>query len=217
MTYYLKHARDPLSSFSHMIGAWMFAFGGIILFLKAQLTGGLEGTQTLALLSFTLSTVALYSASAGYHYCNGSPERIAHLRKLDHSMIYILIAGSYTPVVLTWLQPPKGLFFSIFIWSFALIGILLKLVWFHAPRWLSTGLYLVMGWSILFDISAFSRMPVGALVLTALGGLSYTAGGVIYAIKKPNFPEPFGFHEVFHLFVLFGSLMHYIMILCYIA
>ena len=93
----------------------------------------------------------------------------------------------------------------------------MKLFWFHAPRWLSTSLYLLMGWAILADVSIFSRMSSGALWLLVLGGICYTAGGVIYGIKKPNISTKLGFHELFHLFVLGGSLFHYLLVLFYIA
>ena len=124
---------------------------------------------------------------------------------------------SYTPILLTYLEPPKGAAFTAVMWIIAAAGIVMKLCWFHAPRWLTTSLYLLMGWAILADVSIFSHMSIGALWLLVLGGVCYTIGGVIYGLKKPNLSVKIGFHELFHLFVLGGSLFHYLLVLFYIA
>lgn len=216
MVFLIKQAREPLNCLTHFVGALLFGVGTLALLAKA-LAGPATSTQILALLAFGLSMTALYSASALYHYSNGSAEQIRRLRKLDHSMIYVLIAGSYTPLALTWLDPPAGHLFTIFIWSLAIVGILSKLFWLGAPRWLSTLGYLLMGWSILLIPSVFPAMPAAAILLTALGGISYTVGGVIYWTKKPDLSRFIGFHELFHLFVLAGSLCHYCMVFIFIA
>lgn len=132
-------------------------------------------------------------------------------------MIYVLIAGTYTPILLAYLEPPKGAAFTAAMWIIAAAGIAMKLCWFNAPRWLTTLLYLLMGWAILADMSIFSRMSAGAICLLVLGGVFYTVGGVIYGLKKPNLSSKLGFHELFHLFVLGGSLFHYLLVLLYIA
>ena len=217
MPYFMKKAREPIRSYTHFLGAILFGSGAILLFLKALAGGDASGRTLLSLLAFGCSITALYSASAIYHFSNRAPKVIHHLRKLDHSMIYVLIAGTYTPILLTYLDPPKGTAFTAAMWIIAAAGILMKLFWFHAPRWLSTSLYLLMGWAILADVSIFSRMSSGALWLLVLGGICYTAGGVIYGIKKPNISTKLGFHELFHLFVLGGSLFHYLLVLFYIA
>lgn len=216
MPYFMKKAREPISSYTHFLGAVLFGIGAVLLFFKA-FAGGSDSRTLLSLLAFGCSITALYSASAIYHFSNRTPKVIYHLRKLDHSMIYVLIAGTYTPILMAYLEPPKGALFTAAMWIIAALGILMKLCWFHAPRWLTTALYLLMGWAILADVSIFSRMSAGALWLLVLGGVSYTIGGVIYGIKKPNLSAKLGFHELFHLFVLGGSLFHYLLVLFYIA
>ncbi|HAG57705.1 MAG: hemolysin III family protein [Oscillospiraceae bacterium] len=217
MPYFMKKARDPISSYTHFLGAILFGAGAILLFFKAFATGSTDKRTLLSLLAFGCSITALYSASAIYHFCNREPKVIFHLRKLDHSMIYVLIAGTYTPILLAYLEPPKGAAFTAAMWIIAAAGIAMKLCWFNAPRWLTTLLYLLMGWAILADMSIFSRMSAGAICLLVLGGVFYTVGGVIYGLKKPNLSSKLGFHELFHLFVLGGSLFHYLLVLLYIA
>ena len=217
MPYFMKKAREPISSYTHFCGAILFGVGAILLFLKAFAGGETDKRTLFSLLAFGCSITALYSASAIYHFSNRAPKVIYHLRKLDHSMIYILIAGTYTPILLTYLEPPKGAAFTAVMWIIAAAGIVMKLCWFHAPRWLTTSLYLLMGWAILADVSIFSHMSTGALWLLVLGGVCYTIGGVVYGLKKPNLSVKIGFHELFHLFVLGGSLFHYLLVLFYIA
>ena len=171
----------------------------------------------LSVVVFAISLIALYSASSIYHFVNLSEAANFRLRKLDHSMIFVLIAGTYTPILLKYLSGAEGWIFTAAIWSCALVGIVIKLCWFSAPRWLQTVLYIAMGWAILFDISIFQSMSGGAIFLLAAGGLSYTIGGVIYMIKRPNISVAFGFHELFHIFVLLGSLFHFLMIFFYVA
>lgn len=217
MSRYAKLARDPVSSISHLIGAIGFSAGTVMLFFRAMLHGHTSATQVFALALFGFSLVALYSASALYHFSTATASEVFRLRKLDHSMIYILIAGTYTPVLLSYAKVPAGAWLTLAIWLLALAGIFVKLCWFWAPRWLSTGFYLFMGWFILFDPLVFTRMEPGALILLISGGVFYTTGGLIYGLKKPNFSKPFGFHELFHIFVLLGSLFHFLMVFFYIA
>ncbi len=217
MSYFYKNAREPVNSYTHFLGAVVFGFGAVLLFVKAFLGGVKDAATLLSLLVFALSVVSLYAASSAYHFSTRSPDVILHLRKLDHSMIYVLIAGTYTPILFHYLEAPKCYFFAAFMWIVAAAGILITLCWFGAPRWLTTVLYCVMGWTIIAEPSVLKDMSAGALWLLALGGVSYTAGGVIYALKKPNISPKLGFHELFHLFVLAGSLFHYLMVLIYIA
>ena len=138
------------------------------------------------------------------------------LRKLDHSMIYVLIAGSYTPFLICALGAAAWKSLAV-IWGIALAGIVIKLVWMDAPRWLSTAFYLALGWCIVAIPEAIHSMPLPVLVLTALGGVAYSAGAVIYATKKPNFGSVWGFHEIFHLFTMLGSILQVIAVFLFLA
>ena len=217
MSQYLMKAREPISSFSHMIGAVVFAIATILLIAKALFVGSWSLEILVGVIVFGISLVALYSASAIYHYSNGSKHKILVLRKLDHSMIYVLIAGSYTPILLKFMAQREGLIFVSVMWLCAAVGVVIKLFWFNAPRWLQTVLYIAMGWAVLFDISIFKEMSGIALFLLVAGGISYTIGGIIYIVKKPNVSVKFGFHELFHIFILIGSAFHYLLVLFYVA
>ena len=217
MSQYLMKAREPISSFSHMIGAVVFAIATILLIAKSLFLGSWSLEILVGVIVFGISLVALYSASAIYHYSNGSKHKILVLRKLDHSMIYVLIAGSYTPILLKFMAQREGLIFVSVMWLCAAVGVVIKLCWFNAPRWLQTVLYIAMGWAVLFDISIFKEMSGIALFLLVAGGISYTIGGIIYIVKKPNVSVKFGFHELFHIFILIGSAFHYLLVLFYVA
>ena len=159
--------------------------------------------------------VCLYTASTLYHCINTTRAKRIALRKYDHCSIYLLIAGSYTPMLMSFYPKKEALVFSLILWIVAAVGIGVKVFWF-LPRWVSTAIYLLMGWSILFDLGPLTRIPTGAIVLLAAGGVSYTIGGVIYGLKKPDLFRAFGFHELFHCFVLLGSLLHYLVVAIYI-
>lgn len=170
-----------------------------------------------SLVVYGLSTFGMFLASALYHGINGSKETIAKLRKLDHIMIYIVIAGGYTPIAVDVLQEPAGLYVLISIWFFAGIGVLKKLFWMHAPSWLSTLIYLVMGWVSVFIIpSIWANTSPTFVKGIILGGLFYTVGAFVYGLKKPNiWPEWLGFHGLWHLFVLAGAVSHLLVHLFY--
>ena len=163
-----------------------------------------------SLVVYGLSTFGMFLASALYHGINGSKETIAKLRKLDHIMIYVVIAGGYTPVAVDVLQEPAGLYVLISIWLFAGIGVLKKLFWMHAPSWLSTLIYLVMGWVSVFILpSIWANTSPTFVKGIILGGLFYTVGAFVYGLKKPNIlPERVGFHGLWHVFVLAGAASH---------
>ena len=127
-------------------------------------------------------------------------------------MIYVLIAGTYTPIVLYCMEAPKSYYFLLMLWFIVLIGVIMKIIWINAPRLLSTLIYLLLGWSVLFDFQSFLQLPVYIFILIALGGISYSIGAIIYIIKKPNLSTEFGFHELFHIFVMIGTFFHYISI-----
>ncbi len=208
-------ARDPLSCYTHFIGLVLSIIGTAALIIKMGLTG-FSPAQITGLL-FCLSLAGLYGASSLYHSSNKPAEQIKKLRKLDHSMIYVLIAGSYTPVLYSILPEPKNIILIAVIWVLAIGGIIMKLCWIDAPRWLGASLYILMGWFIAVDFSALGALSVEAIILLAAGGIFYTIGGIIYAIKKPNISKLFGFHEIFHIFVIIGSLCHYLMIVIYLV
>lgn len=208
-------AREPFSSYSHFIGA-VAAGAGLLIMLLRGVADGVSLQTGLSVLLFCLSLIALYTASAVYHYSLRGEHVIRVLKKLDHSMIYVLIAGSYTPVVLRYMDAPDAYVFLAVIWGIALFGIGAKLLWIDAPRFLGTILYLLMGWAVVFRFDVVLAMPVPAIALLAAGGLAYTVGGVIYILKKPNLSAVVGFHELFHLFVLAGSLCHYLMVFLYV-
>lgn len=211
-----KKAREPISSLTHLIGAGLSVIGSVILLIKCSVTKISLGT-TLSCLVFCISLISLYTASGVYHYVQGSDKRVKHYRRIDHSMVYVLIAGTYTPVFYAYLPKPKAYYLIAAIWGIAIIGMILKILFITMPRWLGTCLYIAMGWFVVLVPSIFKSMPTGGLVLLFSGGIIYTIGGLIYWTKKPDFLGKFGFHEVFHIFIMVGSLLHYLMILLYIA
>ena len=214
----MKSFREPVSGFTHLFGAIVSLVGLIILIAKKVIVKNDSPLALFAVIVFGLSLIFLYTASTVYHLVNSKEKVILFLRKLDHSMIFVLIAGTYTPICLIALQGfwRWGLF--ILIWLFAIAGIILKLTWFECPRWLSTSFYIIMGWFAIFAISPLSKaLPKSAVLLLVGGGITYTIGGLIYALKWPKFNfKHWGFHEIFHLFVLGGSFLHYMLIIKYL-
>ncbi len=212
----MMKSREPINSLTHMIGAIFFALCTMGMIVRSGIYSNFETVSILSAVVFGLSLILLYSASAIYHGINASDFVLERLRKLDHSMIYVLIAGTYTPVLLRFIPAPKNFIMLGIMWTMAVTGIILKLTWLSTPRWLYTSFYLFMGWFILCDIPALLALPTGALLLLAGGGISYTIGGVIYAMKKPNLGPVFQFHELFHLFILLGSLLHFLLVFFYV-
>ena len=207
-------AREPFSSYSHFVGAVLSGIGLFAMLLMLDDT--VSGQLAVAAVVFCLSLIALYSASSIYHFSGRGEAVLRRLKKLDHSMIYVLIAGSYTPIVLRYMPAPRSYLFLGAIWLIALSGIAIKLLWIDAPRLLGTALYLALGWAIALDFGVVLSMPAPAIFLLAAGGLSYTVGGIVYITKKPNIGAVLGFHELFHLFVIAGSLCHYLMVFWYV-
>ena len=209
-------AREPFSSYSHFVGAVLSGVGLFAMLLRLLLDDAVSGQMAAAAVVFCLSLIALYSASSIYHFSGRGEAVLRRLKKLDHSMIYVLIAGSYTPVVLRFMPAPRSYVFLGAIWLVALTGIAVKLLWIDAPRLIGTALYLALGWAVAFDFGVVLSMPAPAIALLAAGGLAYTAGGIIYIAKRPNLGAVLGFHELFHLFVIAGSLCHYLMVFWYV-
>jgi hemolysin III len=161
---------------------------------------------------YTLTACLLFGVSALYHRGNWTPGVSAMLRRLDHANIFLIIAGTYTPLAILLLPNGTATALLWFVWAGALAGILFRVFWVSAPRWLYTPCYLALGWAAVFYLPAFLRTGgVAVLVCVTVGGLLYSAGGVIYGIKRPN-PSPrwFGFHEVFHSFTLAAFIVHYV-------
>jgi hemolysin III len=186
------------------------AVGSVVLTLALCLLTYRNTPRLVSMLIFGLSMVELYTVSATYHIGTGhwSATVARRLRALDHANIFVLIAGTYTPLCLAllsgWLQP--GIL--VLIWALALAGVGLASLTLRAPRWIAAGLYVAMGWVALLVLPAFlARLPWPAVGLLLLGGVLYSVGALIYALKWPNpFPRVLGFHEVFHLFVIAGSI-----------
>ena len=209
-------AREPFSCYSHFVGAVLSAVGLFALLVRLLVQPDISSQLAGAAVVFCLSLIALYSASSAYHFSGRGEAVVRRLKKLDHSMIYVLIAGSYTPIILKFMPAPRCFVFLGVIWLIALTGIAVKLLWIDAPRLIGTALYLALGWAIAFDFGVVLSMPSPAVELLAAGGLSYTIGGIIYILKKPNLSCLIGFHELFHLFVIAGSVCHYLMVMLYV-
>lgn len=216
MSYWSQHARDPVSCLTHFCAALLSLLGTAALAFQLIAGGGADSRKTISVMVFGCSLVALYGCSSLYHFVKTTPERTLRLRKLDHAMIYVLIAGTYTPILLCYLEGAKALWMTALIWGIGILGVILMLLWFSMPRWLSTLLYLAMGWFLVYDLDALRAMQPGAIALLVTGGIFYTAGGLIYALKKPNIFRRFGFHEVFHVFVMLGSFFHFLTVFLYV-
>jgi hemolysin III len=199
---------------THLAGLVFGIFALTFMCVLAAQRGDAVRIVSCAIYGTTL--IVLYNFSMLYHLIWKWRVK-AVFQIMDHISIYLLIAGTYTPVLLQYMEGLHGWVFTAVMWCCAALGILIKLCWFGAPRWLQTVLYVAMGWAVLFDISVLQAMDGIAVALLAAGGISYTLGAVIYLVKKPNITPRFGFHELFHIFVLLGSLFHFIMIFCYIA
>jgi hemolysin III len=212
-----RFLREPFNSLSHFAGI-LLSVAGLVLLLV--LSNG-EPWRTVSFAIYGSSLILLYTASTLLHSIKAKAATERKLRIFDHAAIFILIAGSYTPIALVTLQkahPAWGWSLLSVAWGIALLGVLFKVFWIHAPRWLSTALYLGMGWmSLVVIVPIAHAFPIGGLVWLALGGAFYSVGAIIYALKKPDFfPKVFGYHELWHLFVLAGSFCHFMMMLKYV-
>jgi hemolysin III len=205
-----RYFREPFNGLSHLIGAILALIGFVYLMFR----GWGDTTRVIAYLIYGISLILLFSASAAYHLIHASDRTMLVLRKFDHTAIYLLIAGSYTPMCLIFFEGFWRFGMLTIIWSMALVGIIVKLFVIKAPRWVTAGLYLLMGWTCVMAIGEMIRtMPAGAFIWLILGGLFYTVGAVIYITRKLDFkPDVFGFHEVWHIFVILGAASHFIMI-----
>jgi hemolysin III len=211
-----KKFRDPVSGLTHFIGFLLSLAALVLLVTYASYQG--TTWHIVAFAIFGISLILLYGASSMYHLLPLSPRGTSILRRIDHVMIFVLIAGTYTPVCLIPLRGVWGWSLFGIIWSMAIAGIFQALFWIHAPRWFSTLLYLVMGWIVIIAFYPLVQsIPFGGIMWFVLGGLCYTGGALIYALKRPNpVPGIFGFHEIWHLFVMAGSFCHFWAIFYYV-
>ena len=214
---YIFRLKDPVSCLTHFAGFVLSLPAGLALLVTASARGCSVPAMT-ALSVFSASLSLLYFASASYHafYFDSWLDRL--FRKIDHCSIFLLIAGSYTPICISVLEPSAGIPLLRVIYGIAAAGILFKLCWITCPKWVSSVLYILMGWVCLIFIPEI-RASIGSLGfgLLLLEGIFYTVGGVIYALKPAIFPKEketgFGNHELFHLFVMAGSLFHFLLVL----
>lgn len=211
--------REPGSAITHFIALMMALFASVPLLVKAGLTSGQENFTAMCI--FMLSMVLLYGASATYHSVNLSGKPLRIFRKIDHMMIFVLIAGSYTPVCLIVLGGKQGYTLLATVWGIAIAGMLIKAFWITCPKWFSSVIYIAMGWVCLFVFrQLLDTLPFAAFMWLLAGGIIYTVGGIIYALKLPIFNAKhnfFGSHEIFHLFVMAGSVCHFIFMYNYVA
>lgn len=211
--------REPGSAITHFIAMMLTVFAAAPLLVKSALSDTVNMLPAMTI--FILSMVLLYGASATYHSLNIGGRALRIFRKVDHMMIFVLIAGSYTPVCLIVLGGRMGYTLFAVVWGIAIAGMLLKACWVTCPKWFSSIIYIAMGWVCVFVFGPlWNTLPHSAFLWLLAGGIIYTIGGVIYALKLPLFNSRhtfFGSHEIFHLFVMGGSLCHFIFMYHYVA
>lgn len=200
--------RDPVSGLTHLAGAILSIVALCVLTAQATLNG--NALTMVSFMIFGTTMLLMFTSSAVYHLVHASPSTIQWLKRVDHMSIFLLIAGTYTPVCLIAVSGKTGWLMFSLVWSIATLGVLLKLVWIAAPRWLSTLFYLLMGWLVVAFYPVMDQIPADALRWIAYGGVSYSVGAIVYAIKRPDpWPQWFGFHEIWHLFVMGGAFCHF--------
>lgn len=211
--------REPGSAITHFIAMMMAVFAAVPLLVKAGVQSGRESFLAMAI--FMGSMILLYGASATYHSVDLTGKSLRIFRKLDHMMIFVLIAGSYTPICLIVLGGKLGYTLLALVWGIAAVGMIVKACWITCPKWFSSVIYIAMGWvCVLVFGPLLKTLSLPAFLWLLTGGIIYTVGGVIYALKLPIFNakhKSFGSHEVFHLFVMGGSICHFIFMYLYVA
>lgn len=213
-----KHIKDPGSAITHFIGMLMAIFAAVPLLIKAAHEPG--HLYLTALTIYAASLILLYAASTTYHTVDISEKVNTILKKIDHMMISVLIAGTYTPICLLVLDRKTGIPLLLLVWGIAIAGILIKAFWVYCPKWFSSVLYIGMGWTcVLAFTQILNTLSPAAFGWLLAGGIIYTIGGIIYALKLPIFNnrhKNFGSHEIFHLFVMAGSTCHFIVMYAYL-
>ncbi len=205
--------KEPVNALTHFATFIASIVGLVFLIMLSKNNVSKLITMTI----YGVSIILLYGASSLYHWVTAAPQKVQILRKLDHVAIYLLIAGSYTPVFYYGLTGAWKWAMLAAVWALALVGALLKICTMQVPRYVSTAFYVTLGWIALVPfLQLFKNLPAGAVYLMVVGGAAYTIGALIYATRCFNFlPNRFGFHEIFHLFVMAGSIIHFIMMLRY--
>ncbi len=207
--------REPINGLTHFLGILLSIAGLVLLVVFAAMRG--TAWHVVSFSIFGASLVLLYTASTLYHWLPLQEKGQRILRRIDHMMIYVLIAGTYTPICLIPLRGAWGWGMFGVIWGLAIIGIVLKAFWLNAPRWVNTSFYLGMGWvAVVAFYPLVIAMELGALLWLLAGGVLYSVGAIIYAIKKPTLHRHFGFHEIFHIFVMLGSFSHFMLMWHYV-
>lgn len=210
--------REPASAITHFIGMIFAILGLVPAILKA--VSNLSSSGVCGVIIFMSSMVLLYAASATYHGITLGGKVLENFKKLDHMMVFVLIAGTYTPLCLVVLKGFVGYGLLIAVWVLAAIGICIKAFWIYCPKWFSSVIYIGMGWTCLACFKQIlSALDTPAFLWLLAGGIIYTLGGIIYSLKIPGFDEKhknFNTHDIFHLFVMGGSLCHFIFIYCFV-
>ena len=212
------HIKDPGSAITHFIGMLMAIFAAVPLIIKAAHEP--DRIYVVSIVIYAVSLILLYAASTTYHTFDRSEKVNTILKKIDHMMISVLIAGSYTPICLLVLKGRLGATLLAIVWGIAIVGILIKAFWVYCPKWVSSVLYIGMGWTcVLAFTQLLNSLSPAAFGWLLAGGIIYTIGGVIYALKLPIFNmkhQYFGSHEIFHLFVMGGSACHFIVMYAFV-
>ena len=213
-----KHIKDPGSAITHFIGMLMAIFAAVPLLIKAAHEP--SRIYIISITVYAISLILLYAASTTYHTIDRSERVNTILKKIDHMMISVLIAGSYTPICLLVLKGRTGIILLSIVWGIAVIEMLIKAFWVFCPKWVSSVLYIGMGWTcVLAFTQILNALSPAAFGWLLAGGIIYTVGGIIYALKPPFFNtkhKNFGSHEIFHLFVMGGSACHFILMYAFI-
>jgi hemolysin III len=211
--------REPGSALTHFAGLILMSIGAGPLLMRAKQSG--SGFTLVGMIVFVVSCCLLYAASTTYHTVVLDEKKTTVFRKLDHMSISIMIAGTYTPICLTALRGKAGYILLALVWTLALGGVLLKLFWVTCPKWLSSAVYLMMGWLCVFAFPLLEKMlSAEAFAWLAGGGIFYTVGAIIYAMHPKKFDSRhiyFGSHEIFHVFIMLGTFCHYMLMYRFLA
>ncbi len=211
--------REPGSAITHYIGMLLSLIAAAPLLIKAEISGIPSALTAMGI--FILTMILLYAASTVYHTLDVKAGVLKVFRKLDHMMIFVLIAGTYTPICLLVLKGRVGMIMLALVWGIAVVGMVLKAFWVTCPKWFSSIIYIAMGWICLLVFPTLLRdLKTPAFLWLLAGGILYTVGGVVYALRLQAFNcvhKYFGSHEIFHLFVMAGSFCHFVVMYWYLV